>query len=46
MCRSVLIATVAVVLVQGLPGHALADVIEYESLDLAVMDSALVVRER
>ncbi len=44
MCRLVLIATVAVVLVQGVPGRALADIILYESLDLAVLNSALVVR--
>jgi hypothetical protein len=44
MVRSVLIATFAVLLVQAVPGRALADLMQCESLDLAVMDSALVIR--
>jgi hypothetical protein len=44
MFRFVLIAAVAVVLVQFVPGRASADIIQGESLDLAVMSADLVVR--
>jgi hypothetical protein len=44
MFRSFLIAAAAAVLVQAFPGRASADVIQYESLDLAVINSDLVVR--
>jgi hypothetical protein len=44
MCRFVLIAAVAVVLVQAVSGRGAADIIQYESLDLAVARADLVVR--
>jgi hypothetical protein len=44
MFRFVLIATFAVLLVQAVPGRASADIMQCESLDLAVMGSDLVVR--
>jgi hypothetical protein len=44
MFRFLLIAPFAVVLVQSVPGRASADLIQCESLDLAVMNSALVIR--
>jgi hypothetical protein len=44
MSRFALIATVAVVLVQTVPDRASADIIQYESLDQAVMGSDLVIR--
>lgn len=44
MIRFVLIAAVVLVLVQVGPGRAAADIIQYESLDLAVVAADLVVR--
>src|SRR4029078_5292319 len=44
MLRSVLIGAFAVLLVQAVPGRASADLIQCESLDLAGMNSALVIR--
>ncbi|HEV3257460.1 MAG TPA: hypothetical protein VG013_11305 [Gemmataceae bacterium] len=44
MDRFALIAAVAVGLVQAIPGRASADIIQYESLDLAVVNAALVIR--
>jgi hypothetical protein len=44
MCRVALLAAVAAALVQVIPGRASADIIQYESLDLAVVGSRLVIR--
>jgi hypothetical protein len=44
MIRFVLIAAVAAALVQTAAGRASADIIQYESLDLAVANSDLVIR--
>jgi hypothetical protein len=44
MHRPALLAVVAAALVQAFPGRAAADIIQYESLDLAVTSADLVIR--